>query len=107
MDHSANEILPWSQIGAKLGLGARNYFWEPDDFPWSQISGIWLPWSQLGNPGRKEGTQGNMSSIRTNARLRSKTYTIHTYNLYYIIQEYTAHLRAVEYAVVIVSISSL
>ena len=37
--------------GAKFGLGARQYFSEPDDFPWSQISGIWLRWSQLGNTG--------------------------------------------------------
>ena len=46
----ANEILSWSLIGAKYGLGARNDFLEPNDFPWSQISGIWLPWSQLCNP---------------------------------------------------------
>ena len=46
----ANEILPWSQIGAKFRLGARTKKLEPDDFPWSQISRIWLRWSQLGSP---------------------------------------------------------
>ena len=50
MNDSANDISPWSQFGAKFGLGARLIFSEPDDSPWSQISGIWLPWSQLGNP---------------------------------------------------------